>query len=384
MIERTGDGILVEFRSVVDAVRCAIEIQNGMNERNAGVPPERRIEFRCGIHVGDVVEENDGDLMGDGVNIAARLEGIAKPGSIALSEDAFRQVKSRLDMAVSDLGHIDLKNIAEPVRVYSVDVGRPAQPRQTANNGTRRSLALPLAAACAVLVLAVAGGGTWYFLQKDRGHTAGDMMQMPMSAARLSVVVLTLRPISPAIRHRIISPKASPKSHHGAVAAARQLCHRALDRIGLERQSRRCRRTRQDARRPLRAGRIKYQRSGQHVRVNARLVGAEQGEQLWANSFDATVSDLLVLEDDIVAHLTRALQIELVQAESRRSIAEMRENPDAIDLAMQGWSIMYRTPAMQNDQEARRLFERAAAIDPKSPEGIAGLAYVDLRDHLNG
>jgi len=126
------------------------------------------------------------------------------------------------------------------------------------------------------------------------------------------------------------------------------------------------------------------QRSGQHVRVNARLIGTEQGEQLWADSFDAPVSDLLVLEDDIVAHLTRALQIELVQAESRRSIAEMRPNPDAIDLAMQGWSIMYRTPAMQNDQEARRLFERAAAIDPKSPEGIAGLAYVDLRDHLNG
>ena len=104
VVKRTGDGSLIEFRSVVDAVRCAIEVQNGLAERNAGLPPERRIEFRVGIHLGDVVEESDGDLMGDGVNIAARLEGIAEPGAICLSEDAYRQVKGRLDLAVSDLG----------------------------------------------------------------------------------------------------------------------------------------------------------------------------------------------------------------------------------------------------------------------------------------
>ena len=117
ILKRTGDGSIVEFRSVVDAVRCAIEVQNGMIERNAGLPPERRIEFRIGIHIGDVVEESDGDLMGDGVNIAARLEGIAKSGAICLSEDAYRQVKGRLDLTVSDLGATQLKNIAEPVRV---------------------------------------------------------------------------------------------------------------------------------------------------------------------------------------------------------------------------------------------------------------------------
>src|SRR5690349_12595557 len=118
VVKRTGDGSIVEFRSVVDAVRCAVEVQNGMIDRNAGLPPEQRIDFRIGIHLGDVVEESDGDLMGDGVNIAARLEGIAKPGGICLSEDAYRQVKARLNMAVSDLGVIQLKNIAEPVRVY--------------------------------------------------------------------------------------------------------------------------------------------------------------------------------------------------------------------------------------------------------------------------
>src|ERR1700748_2548265 len=126
-VKRTGDGSLIEFRSVVDAVRCAIEVQNGMVERNAGLPPERRIEFRVGIHLGDVVEESDGDLMGDGVNIAARLEGLAKPGAICLSEDAYRQVKGRLDLIVNDLGQTELKNIAEPIRVYSLEVGAPAR-----------------------------------------------------------------------------------------------------------------------------------------------------------------------------------------------------------------------------------------------------------------
>ena len=127
IVKRTGDGSLIEFRSVVDAVRCAIEVQSGLAERNAGLAPERRIELRVGIHLGDVVEESDGDLMGDGVNIAARLEGVREPGAICLSEDAYRQVKGRLDLAVTDLGQTQLKNIAEPIRVYSLQVGVPAR-----------------------------------------------------------------------------------------------------------------------------------------------------------------------------------------------------------------------------------------------------------------
>src|SRR6186997_1348624 len=120
VVKRTGDGAIVEFRSVVDAVRCAIEVQNGMVERNAGLPPERRIEFRVGIHLGDVVEESDGDLMGDGVNIAARLEGLCQAGGICISEDAYRQVRDRMKERFADLGEQALKNIARPVRAYRV------------------------------------------------------------------------------------------------------------------------------------------------------------------------------------------------------------------------------------------------------------------------
>src|SRR5215831_1840445 len=154
IVKRTGDGAIVEFRSVVDAVLCAIEVQNGMVERNAGLPPERRIEFRVGIHLGDVVEESDGDLMGDGVNIAARLEGVAAPGAICLSEDAYRQVKARLDLAVSDLGQTQLKNIAEPIRVFSLQVGPLAHSPTTQPESEKRSsatLSLPDKPSIAVL-----------------------------------------------------------------------------------------------------------------------------------------------------------------------------------------------------------------------------------------
>src|SRR5271167_4903637 len=166
--KRTGDGILIEFRSVVDAVRCAIEVQNGMVERNAGVPEDRRIEFRVGIHLGDVVEESDGDLMGDGVNIAARLEGIAKPGAICLSEDAYRQVKGRLDLAVTDLGPTQLKNIAEPIRVYSLEVGKLAQAKPTKPGVSKRPLAMLAAGIVAFVVIAASAA---YFLSANRTAT---------------------------------------------------------------------------------------------------------------------------------------------------------------------------------------------------------------------
>src|SRR5471030_1830329 len=157
IVKRTGDGSIVEFRSVVDAVRCAIEVQKAMVERNAGVPEDQRIVFRIGIHIGDVVEESDGDLMGDGVNIAARLEGVAKPGAICLSEDAYRQVKARLDLAVTDLGPTQLKNIAEPIRVYSLEVGKPAEAKPAPVAGPEKSA--PPRLSMVVLPFANIGGG---------------------------------------------------------------------------------------------------------------------------------------------------------------------------------------------------------------------------------
>src|SRR6202451_2818540 len=191
VFKRTGDGALVEFRSVVEAVRCAITVQNAMIERNVGMPADQRIEFRIGIHLGDVVEEVDGDLMGDGVNIAARLEGIAGPGAICLSEDAYRQVSGRLDMAVTDLGPIELKNIERSIRGYLLQIGAPAQatPAIEATPKQRSRLAL-LGAGIVALILIV--GGAWYFLAGNRTATT----PLPAEAAHLSIVVLPFTNLS--------------------------------------------------------------------------------------------------------------------------------------------------------------------------------------------
>ena len=152
VVKRTGDGAVVEFRSVIDAVRCALEVQSSMVERNAGLPPERRIEFRVGIHLGDIVEESDGDLMGDGVNIAARLEGICEVGGVCISEDAYRQVRDKIKEQFVDLGEQVLKNIARPMRAYQLEP-EPAEPKPeaAAPNVSSPRLALPDKPALAVL-----------------------------------------------------------------------------------------------------------------------------------------------------------------------------------------------------------------------------------------
>ena len=208
IVKRTGDGSIIEFRSVVDAVRCAIEVQSGMVERNAGLPPDRRIEFRVGIHVGDIVEESDGDLMGDGVNIAARLQGIALPGAICLSEDAYRQVKGRLDLKVSDLGATQLKNIAEPVRVYSLQVGVPAQAKPTSAASKKRPVLVPLTAGIAALLILISGSA-WYVFTANRPRPL-PRTRLRRSRPNVFPSWCCRSPISAAIRRRITSSTRSP------------------------------------------------------------------------------------------------------------------------------------------------------------------------------
>jgi adenylate cyclase len=326
VVKRTGDGILIEFRSVVDAVRCAIEVQNGMVERNAGLTPERRIEFRCGIHLGDVVEESDGDLMGDGVNIAARLEGIAKPGAICLSEDAYRQVKSRLDLAVSDLGATQLKNIAEPVRVYSLQVGVPAQARPAAP--------LPQTSA-------------------------------PSSAPRLSIVVLPFANIGgdPEQEYFVDGVTESLTTDlsriSGSFVIGRNTAftykgkHVDLKQIGRELNVR-----------YVLEGSV--QRGGNRMRVNVQLIDAETGNHLWAERFDKPLADLFDMQDEIVARLASQLGTQLIEAEARR--AQQALLPDSMDLYFQGRASINKGPTRENLAHARGFYERSLALDPGNIE----------------
>src|SRR6202041_300238 len=365
IVKRTGDGSMIEFRSVVDAVRCALEVQHAMVERNAGVAPDKRIEFRIGIHLGDVVEETDGDLMGDGVNIAARLEGVAKPGAICLSEDAYRQVSGRLDMAVTDLGPTQLKNIERSIRVYSLQVGIPAQAKPatgaTLAEPKKRASLLPLIAG--IVALVVIAAGAWYFLGTNR----------PAQAAHLSIVVLPFTNLSndPAqdyfadgitenlttdlsrIRDSFVIARNTAFTFKGKALDAKEIGKDLGVRYVLE-------------------GSV--QRDQNRMRVNAQLIDAQSGAHLWADRFEEDASDLFKLQDQVVARLANSLGNELVNAEAEKG--GRSKNPDAIDLAMRGQALLQQTtPTKDNNDAARALFERALAIDPNYAAALAGNAY---------
>ena len=339
VVKRTGDGILIEFRSVVDAVRCAIEVQNGMVERNAGLPPERRIEFRVGIHVGDVVEEADGDLMGDGVNIAARLEGIAVPGSTCLSEQAYWQVRGRLDLAVTDLGPTQLKNIAEPIRVYSLQVGAPAQAKPAPTPAAEKSA--PPRLSIVVLPFANIGGDPE---QEHFVDGVTESLTTDLSRIRGAYVVA---------RNTAFTYKGKPLD---VKTVGRELNVRYV----LE-------------------GSV--QRRGNRMRVNVQLIDAGTGSHLWAERFDKPVADLFDMQDEIVARLAGALNAQLVAAEARR--AEQAPTPNSMDLYFQGLAWFNKGHTPDNNAQARSFYDRALAADPDNVDALVGSAGADFVAGVN-
>ena len=374
-VKRTGDGSIIEFRSVVDAVRCAIEVQNGLIERNAGVPEDRRIEFRVGIHVGDVVEESDGDLMGDGVNIAARLEGIAKPGAICLSEDAYRQVSGRLEMEVTDLGATQLKNIDRPIRAYSLQVGVPAKPKlATSTNPSerkRRSRFVLLGAAIAALLFLVAAAA-WYFLATNR--PASIATKTPAEAARLSIVVTPFVNLSgdpsqdylvdaltdelitslARIRDSFVVARNTAMTFKGKPIDAKAIGKEVGVRYVLE-------------------GSV--QPSGDRMRVNAQLIDAGSGAHLWAEQFDTPRADLLQTQDEIVARLARAMDVQLAQAETARLKRTPAANPDAEDLALQCQAGVQKGGYFGKEaDEGYHQCEQALAADPNNVRALDWLS----------
>ena len=325
VVKRTGDGTLVEFRSVVDAVRCAIDVQNGMVERNAGLPAERRIEFRIGIHLGDVVEESDGDLMGDGVNIAARIEAIADPGGISLSHAAYEQVRDKVAQNFVDRGEQSLKNIARPIRVYALaraaapEAGKPGPPHLS----------------IVVLPFTNIGGDPEqdYFVD---GVT--ESLTTDLSRIAGSFVIA---------RNTAFTYKGKPND-------VKQIGRELNVRYVLE-------------------GSV--QRGGNRMRVNVQLIDAETGNHLWAERFDKPLADLFDMQDEIVARLARQLDAELVAAEARR--AERAPDPDAMDLYFQGTACWHKGQSPEILSQARGYFERALARDPGNVEALLGAAWTD-------
>jgi adenylate cyclase len=384
IVKRTGDGAIVEFRSVVDAVRCAIEVQNGLIERNAGVPGDRRIEYRVGIHVGDVVEESDGDLMGDGVNIAARLEGIAKPGAICLSEDAYRQVSGRLDMEVTDLGPTQLKNIDRQIRAYSLQVGVPAKPkppkpaeplRPAASPPPKRRFRLASLAAALVVLLIVIAGGAWWLLNANR--PASVAANAP-EAARLSIVVLPFANLSgdPGQDYLVDALTDGLTTGLARISGTFVIAHNtAMTFKG----------------KPVNAkaiGRelgVRYvlegsvQPSGDRMRVNAQLIDAGSGAHLWAEQFDTKRANLLQTQDEIVVHLARAMVITLTEAEAARLKRTPVVNPDAEDLAIQCLAAAQKAGFIGKEADAAYTFcDQALRVDPNN---VTALILLGVKFH---
>jgi TolB-like protein/class 3 adenylate cyclase len=333
IVKRTGDGILVEFRSVVDAVRCAIEVQNGTVERNAGVALDKRIEFRIGIHLGDIVEESDGDLMGDGVNIAARLERIAAPGSICLSEDAYRQVRDKLKEEFVDLGDHSLKNIARPVRVHAIkaDVSSSTLAAHSSTPESPRPPRLSIV----VLPFANIGGNVdqEYFVDGVTESLTTDLSRMP---------------------GMIVIARNTAFAYKGKSGDLKQIGRELNIRYVLE-------------------GSV--QRGGNRMRVNVQLIDAETGNHLWAERFDKPVADLFDMQDEIVARLANSLNTQLITAEARR--AEHAPSPDSMDHYFQGMALFNKGFAPDNLSRAKNYFEKALSFDAGNVEALVGIAWAN-------
>jgi adenylate cyclase len=340
VIKRTGDGALVEFRSVVDAVRCAIEVQNAMVERNSGVPSDRRIEFRIGIHLGDVVEESDGDLMGDGVNIAARLEGMAQPGAICLSEDAYRQVRARLDLEVNDLGATQLKNIVEPVRVFSLQVGIPAQARPAASTTltppekrTER-LALPDKPSIAVLPFQ---------------NMSGDPEQEYFVDGIVEDIITGLS----RIKWLFVIARNSSFIYKGKAIDVRQVGRELGVRYVLE-------------------GGVR--KGGARLRITAQLLEAETGAHLWADRYDGALEDVFDLQDKITHSIVGIIEPNLRRAEIERAQRKRPDSLDAYDLYLR--ALPHLGSAMPEDAAiGMRHLEDALKLDLNYAAAHAYMAW---------
>ncbi|OWV79720.1 guanylyl cyclase [Rhizobium sp. N122] len=348
VVKRTGDGSLIEFRSVVDAVRCAIEVQTAMVERNIGVPPEHRIEFRVGIHLGDVVEESDGDLMGDGVNIAARLEGVARPGAICLSEDAYRQVRARLDLAVTDLGQIQLKNIAEPMRVYLLQVGPASQPVPARPPAKPPATRPPSAAAVAdkpsIAVLAF-------------NNMSGDAEQEYFSDGISEDIITDLSKLS----ELHVIARNSSFVYKNVTASVPEMARALGVRYVLE-------------------GSVR--KAGNRVRVTAQLIDASNGGHIWASRFDRDLTDIFAVQDELTQEIVAALKLNLTHGDHDRLAQGRAVDVSAYELLLRGRE-QASTHSRSGNRAARGLAAEAVAIDPDYAAARALISFTHVLDYVN-
>jgi TolB-like protein/class 3 adenylate cyclase/Flp pilus assembly protein TadD len=387
IVKTMGDGLLVEFSSPVEAVRCAAELQLILAGREASLPEAGRIQFRIGINLGDVVIE-EGDVLGDGVNIAARLQALADVGGICISRSVRDQVRDRLPVRFEDLGEQSVRNITRPVRCYRVHFDTYTAEASPEPTGRRRWL-VPAVAAAAVVVL----GGTGFFLVRNPGPS-----EVPVTAAAPSLVGGTIDPSRAASRLSLVvlpfdNLSGDPDQEYFADGLTEDLTA-DLSRIDgsfvIARNTAFTYKNKPvDIRQIGRDLGVRYvlegsvRRSGDLMRVNAQLIDAETGAHLWADRFDRARADMIAMQNEITAGIASALRVKLIDIESRRGQRERPGNPNATDLAMRGWALIYASQTKDNNVAARRLFEAALKVDPQVVSALTGLGFTHIRDVIN-
>jgi adenylate cyclase len=370
-----GDSLLIEFPSVVDALRCMITIQRGMAERNSGKAGDRRIELRVGINVGDVVAHGD-DLLGDGVNIAARLEGLADPGGISISSIAYQQVRDRVDVGFRDLGKKRLKNIPAPVHAYSVDLD------QGNNTRSSRTRLLPrhiLPATLAMLLVAVVAG-LWVVNTPAPSGVRDPRTAVPESRDKPSIAVLPLRNLSNDPEQSYFSDGITTdlitdlSKLSGLVVIASDSSFQYRDREGEV----------GNVGRELGASHIltgSVRKAGDFIRVSAQLVEVSSGNHVWADRYDRELKDVFAVQDEVTAKIIEALQVQLTADESTKLQGSYKGSVEAYDLFLRGRREHSRFNR-EGNIASRDYFEKAIDKDPEFGEAFAFLAWTYARGFL--
>jgi len=402
IVKTTGDGMLVEFASAVDATRCAVEVQRGVAVHSADVAQDLRIKFRIGIHVGDIIiDEND--IFGDGVNIAARLEGIAEPGGVCISDDAYRQIRGKLDIAFEDMGPQNLKNITEPMRAWRVRSGpssSPAMPTKPPTE-TAQPLMLPDKPSIAVLPfreperarpgraytiagvaigILIVGAIAWGQIHRPAptSQATSNATTVPELVAprRVSIAVLPLLSLSAPTQDDYFADGLT-EDIISALGRFSQISVRSRNSVFAYKDK---------APRPEEIGRdlnVRYilegsvRRNPEQIRIAIRLTEASHGNLVWSEKYDALPKDLFSVQEEITRRIVGTLAVRVSSLEAARLATTPPRNLEAYDLVLRGRSLQVRATRTSLSQ-ARPLFEKAIDLDPKYVPAYVGLGMVEL------
>ncbi len=370
IVKTTGDGLLIEFASVVDAVTCAVDLQRAMAEREADVPEDRRIRYRIGVNLGDIVVEGD-DILGDGVNVAARLEGLAEPGGICIRREVRNQVRDKLVLAFEDMGEVEVKNLSRPIRVFRILLdGEPAaSPRASV---ARRAPPNQWIAAAAALLIVIAGGGLWWWQAQPDFEPADSAKMAYKLPEKPSIAVLPFTNMSgdaeqeyfadgmtedlitdlSKVSGLFVIARNSVFTYKGKPVKVRQVAEELGVRYVLE-------------------GSVR--RAGDEVRINAQLIDAMTGGHLWAERYDGSLADVFALQDKVTRQIVTALALKLTAGAEQ--IPQETDNAAAYDAFLKGWE-HYRLDTPEQYAKALRFFDEATEIDPGYDRAWAAMASV--------